>query len=232
MTDSPDAPLEWRQRRVDHLEATQTHLDGRQAQIHTSMPGHIVSFDPKTMTATVQPALQGMYMQRDGTRKPVDISPIHDVPVHFPSGGGFTMTFPIKPNDECLVVFQERSIDNWHQHGGIQKPSDMRMHDINDCVVHVGVRSQPKVLANVHADNVQMRSDDGATFLEMSKGNVVHIVAPGGIIFDAPFLHVSGAVIAGFGGADQIGLQTHNHTQGADSRGDGEVPTNPPTPGT
>jgi phage gp45-like len=45
-------------------------------------------------------------------------------------------------------------------------------------------------------------------------------------------LHVTGAVIAGYGGADQVGLQTHKHTQGDDGHGDSEVATNAPTAGT
>jgi hypothetical protein len=125
-------PLEWRQHQTDDFEAAQTHADARQAQIHTSMPGKIVSFDPKTMTAVVQPALQSMQKQNDGSAKPVDIHPIADVPVHFPGGGGHAMTFPVKVGDECMIQFAERSIDNWHQHGGTQQPSDYRMHDIND----------------------------------------------------------------------------------------------------
>lgn len=45
-------------------------------------------------------------------------------------------------------------------------------------------------------------------------------------------ISTSGNVIAGFGGADQIGLQTHTHTQGVDSHGDTEEPTSAPTAGT
>jgi hypothetical protein len=44
-------------------------------------------------------------------------------------------------------------------------------------------------------------------------------------------LHVTGAIIAGFGGGDQVGLQTHTHNQGNDSHGDAEVPTNAPNAG-
>jgi hypothetical protein len=45
-------------------------------------------------------------------------------------------------------------------------------------------------------------------------------------------LHVTGAIIAGFGTGDQVGLQTHGHPQGADSHGDSEEPTGSPIPGT
>lgn len=44
--------------------------------------------------------------------------------------------------------------------------------------------------------------------------------------------HATGAVIAGFGTKDQVGVQTHIHNQGNDSNGDVEVPTNAPTGGT
>lgn len=45
-------------------------------------------------------------------------------------------------------------------------------------------------------------------------------------------LKVGGNVIAGFGTGDQVGLQTHTHTQPNDSHGDTEQPTASPTAGT
>lgn len=45
-------------------------------------------------------------------------------------------------------------------------------------------------------------------------------------------VHATGTMVAGFGGADQVGLQTHTHTQGIDSHGDTEAPTAAPTAGT
>jgi len=159
--------LDPRQRYADRFESIQTHLDGRQAQIHTSMPGQIVSFNAAKMTATVQPAIQAVHTQPDGNRVPVSITQITDVPVHFPAGGGFTLTFPVRAGDECLIVFNERSIDNWHQHGGQQAPSDHRMHDINDCVVHVGLRSQANPLTGVSTTGVQLRNETGTDYIQL-----------------------------------------------------------------
>jgi hypothetical protein len=189
---STPGPLDPRQRHVGQFETVETHLDGRQAQIHTSMPGQIVSFDASKMTATVQPAIQGIQTKIDGSRVTTTISPIHDVPVHFPSGGGFTLTFPVKPGDECLLVFMERSMDNWFQHGGTQLPSDRRMHDINDCVAYVGLRSQPNVISGISTTGVQLRSDAGTDFVEVDNGNLtVQTVGllrfkAGSISFEAP----------------------------------------------
>jgi hypothetical protein len=173
MSDAAVGPLEWRQRHTDRLEAIQTHLDGRQAQIHTGMPGIIVSFDAKAITAVVQPAIQAIQRMTDGTRQPVSIAQIHDVPVHFPGGGGFTLSFPVKAGDECWISFAERSIDNWHQQGGVQQPSDWRMHDITDAVAHVGVRSQTNLPAGgVSATTTQLRSDDGTVVIELDTNTI------------------------------------------------------------
>jgi len=44
-------------------------------------------------------------------------------------------------------------------------------------------------------------------------------------------LRVTGSIIAGFGGEDQVGVQSHDHPQPADGHGDSEANTGPPTPG-
>jgi hypothetical protein len=192
-------PLEWRQRYADDIETIQTHLDGRQAQIHTAMPGKIVSYDPAKMTVSVQVAIQAVHQQIDGTNAAVTIHPIADVPVHFPGGGGHTMTFPIKPDDECLVIFSERNIDAWHQHGGVQLPIDYRMHDINDCFVLVGTRSQPRTLSNVSPNTVQLRSDDGTSYIEINGaagGVTIHckditLTASGSVTIKSPKVDIN-----------------------------------------
>ena len=66
----------------------------------------------------------------------------------------------------------------------------------------------------------------------------IKLLSPTKITLEAPLIdvigpmHGSSAIIAGYGGADQVGLQTHVHTQGNDGHGDSEVPTNAPTAGT
>ena len=45
-------------------------------------------------------------------------------------------------------------------------------------------------------------------------------------------LRVTGAIIAGYGSGDQVGLLTHTHAQPDDSAGDGESETHAPTAGT
>lgn len=78
----------------------------------------------------------------------------------------------------------------------------------------------------------------GEVWIVHSSGSFLKLTNDGNISVTAPTitmtgdLHVTGAVIAGYGGGDQVGLQTHRHTQPADTHGDTEQPTNAPTAGT
>lgn len=207
----------------DYIEATRAALDGRQTRIWTSLPGIIQSFDPQAMTCSVQPAIQGRRTTYDpNTAQPstkfVNIPLLVDCPVQFPSGGGCSLTFPVKAGDECLVVFSSRCIDAWWQQGGVQPPMEARMHDLSDGFVLLGFRSQPRVLANVSTTTAQLRNDAGDTFVELdTAGRKVNITAPGGSTVNANVtingnLHVTGTIT---GDADvvtgSISLKNHKH---------------------
>jgi hypothetical protein len=172
------AAFDPRQRHADFLETVQAQQDGRQAQIHTAMPATITAYDASKLTVSVQPSIQAMQSMPDGTVAPLTLSVLKDVPVVFCGGGGHLLSFPIKAGDECLLIFAERSIDFWYQHGGVQKPSDWRMHDINDGFALIGVRSQPNVPGGsgsrsgtaVSGTTTQLRSDDGMAVIELDPG--------------------------------------------------------------
>jgi hypothetical protein len=229
MSDSLDP----RQRHVDNFELIQTHLDTRQSEIHTAMPGKIVSFDPAKMTARVQLSIQQMQRQQDGSSKAVSLTEIRDVPVAFPGGGGHTLTFPVKAGDDCMVQFCERSIDGWHDQGGDPRPpNDLRMHDVNDAIAHVGLRSQKTLPSGgASATTVQLRSDDGSSYIELDPGMGVHIKTGGKVRIEASRLEVTGEIVAKCDGGS-VTLSQHKHTQKTDSHGDTEQPTDAAIPGT
>lgn len=142
-------------------------LDGAQGKLWTALPGIINSFDPSAMTCTVQPAINGWRRFDDGHLEQIKLPMLLDCPVCFPGGGGCTLTFPIKQGDECLMVFSSRCIDSWWQLGGVQSQAEIRMHDLSDGFVLPGVRSQPRKFS-VSTSAAQLRSDDGAAFVEIN----------------------------------------------------------------
>jgi hypothetical protein len=113
-------------------------MDKRVNNIHTSMPGSIVSYDPGTNRASVQP--NGSFKAQDGrnVRYPI----IHNVPLHFPMGQGGTsgITFPINAGDGCLLVFSETQNDDFLSSNKGDSP-DVRNHSLNDAIAIPGVYS-------------------------------------------------------------------------------------------
>ncbi len=170
-----------RERFQDLRVAISAALDGRQAQIWTCLPAFIVAYDAVRQTAQVQVTI-GMQTidPLSNTSNPIiiNIQPISDCPVVFPHGGGYSLTFPIQPGDECLLHVSSRCIDGWWGQGGIVQQGDLRMHDLSDCFVSVGPRSLPNVLSAVSTNTVQLRSDDGQAYVEIAGGHVVNIVTP------------------------------------------------------
>lgn len=164
----------------DQNEMLDQAVGSRLAMVWTALPGIVQSFDPAAMTCEVQPAIQGKVRSEDGSISLVNLPLLLDCPVVFPHGGGCTMTFPIKPGDECLVVFSARAIDLWWQSGGVQPPVEVRMHDLSDGFVLPGCFSQPKVLPSVSTEAVQMRSDDGQAYFELNPtSHDFNLITPG-----------------------------------------------------
>ena len=135
--------------------------------------GVIQSFDATKQEVVVQVAFtQVTSIAPDGTQTLAAYPLLLNVPVIFPAGGGFTLTFPIAAGDECLVVFNDRQIDNWLVSGPGLPPTVGRVHDLSDGIAIVGLRSNPRTLANVSTTSAQLRSDDGLTYIDFTAGKI------------------------------------------------------------
>lgn len=143
--------------------------------------GVIQSFNAADQTVTVKIAQQQITsVSATGVRTIAEYPLLVQVPVQFPSGGGFTLTFPIAAGDECLVLFNDRELDNWFFSGAGKEPTTARLHDLSDGIAIVGIRNNTRSLAGVSAATTQLRSDDGTTYVEIASGGIVNIVAPTG----------------------------------------------------
>lgn len=108
------------------------------ADLHTALPGRIVSYDDSTMTATVELGIQRQYQDKEPQTYPL----IDDVPVILPA----FKTCQIRPPASelngctCLVVFTERSIDEWlNGDGEPVPPFETRRFSISDAVAIPGL---------------------------------------------------------------------------------------------
>ncbi|RQU63888.1 phage baseplate assembly protein V [Burkholderia cenocepacia] len=184
--------MDRKERVDDELASLRAALRGWQVGMWTALPGVIESFDDVAQTCVVQPAIKIPVRANDGTVTTAALPPVVDCPVQFPSGGNCTLTFPVAPGDECLLVFASRSVDAWWQSGGVQEQAALRMHDLSDGFALLGFRSKPRTLAGVSGSSTQLRSDDGATYIDLNPAaGTLKFVAPGGLEIDAPTVKVN-----------------------------------------
>ncbi|WP_241603829.1 Gp138 family membrane-puncturing spike protein [Rosenbergiella nectarea] len=181
------------------------------ANVRVSMPGIIQSFNAEKCTVTVQPAISGWGQDGAGNLVSKDLPLLQDCPVIFPRGGGVSLTFPLIEGDECLIIFADRGIDFWHQSGGINKAVDDRMHDLSDAFVIPGPMSERRALKSVSTNSIQIRTDSGAQFIELTQSGAVNITAPN--ITLTGNVQVNGSVTStGDMEAGNISVQSHTHT--------------------
>ena len=100
------------------------------SSLHVALPGNIVSYDPETQTAEIQPAV------RAGS---VSYPILSSVPVFMP------VPFDISPGDPCLVVFADVDISAWLQTGEAAVPGSARRHSLSDGLAFVGWKAAAAV---------------------------------------------------------------------------------------
>lgn len=108
----------------------------RVGALHTSAPGVVESYDAAEQKATIRLAIMGRRF--DGATDSIvafDLPLLPNVPVSFPSTPLGSLTFPVMPGDPVVVVFAERSIDEWKTAGepGVE-PRDHRRFSLSDAV--------------------------------------------------------------------------------------------------
>lgn len=154
-------------------------LDGFQSGIWTSTPGIVQTVDLDEMTCSILPAIKAQTRAPDGTLSLVQLPLLIHCPLIYQTGGGFTMTLPVKPNDEALVLFSCRCIDGWWQSGGIQVPLEFRMHDLSDGFALIGPRSKARLIGSISSTSAQLRTDDGQTFVDVSQDTITLMARDG-----------------------------------------------------
>lgn len=156
-------------------------LQGWQAGLWTAIPGYVTEFDAAKQTVSVQPTIMGRFADEVGKLSWIKMPLLVDCPVMWPSGGGYSLTFPVKPDDEVLVVFSSRCIDAWWQSGGIQVQAELRMHDLSDGFAFFSPRSQPKMLSDVASDGVVLRNDSGSATIKIDDDADISVITDGNV---------------------------------------------------
>ncbi len=137
-----------------------TVLDETKRETFISMScvhlGIIDTFNSAEQTATVKIAYN-YYFNGVALSYPV----LMDCPVVVLGDKSKRIEVPISPGDECLVLFNDRDIDNFITSGQITTTATERMHAFTDGIVLVGIHSTKNKITDF--DNTRVSLRNGST---------------------------------------------------------------------
>lgn len=138
-------------------------IDGALAGLYMHLPGRVVRYDEAIQAADVQPIGRVRYQDEDGNQITETLPVLTDVPVIFPGGGGYTVTFPVAVGDEVWLEFSATSLDKWKRSlsSGTIDPINHSRHSIADAIATPGLRSLKRARKNMPTDHVLIGSDGG-----------------------------------------------------------------------
>ncbi len=119
-------------------------LQAERFNTHVALPCVVQSFDHNKRTVECQPTIRERFIDENNRISYINYPVLINVPICFPQCTSGGITFPINRGDECIVLFQDGSIDNWLLKGNIQNPVEQRRHDLSDGIAIFGVNNQSK----------------------------------------------------------------------------------------
>lgn len=184
-------------------------IRARMVETHTALPGVIELFDETTQTAKIRIPLKRHIRNTDTSAETEDDWPILPaVPVWTFHAGGFHVTLPVAPGDECMVLFLERDASRWYENSQEEAPETRRVHDISDGVALVGLNSGPQRIGSYNASDLVIGNDAGTQSVILREGGGIDIEAAGDLSLAA-----AGDLVAsntklglGAGAEDVLGL--------------------------
>lgn len=188
------------------------------ALVNVALPATVLAYDAATQVATVR--VVPCFRRRDPEQggKVVCYAPpdLPQIPVAFPGGAGFALTWPLAVGSTGLLVVSDRSLDEWKSTGDARtEPQDARRHSLADGVFVPGLRSpaDPLTGTQLAADaavlsgaKVVLQSDD----TRLGAASATQAVALGPLVeaqltalaaaVQAAAAAATGAVVPGDGG--------------------------------
>ena len=164
------------------------------------LPGRIVEYFPADQTATVQISAERITHSSERTDNLTTRTPLEGVPVHTPSGGGWSITMPIKVGDTCILFFSQVGYEHWlyedKDRAGtlaeLPKPWLHRQFNEDDGFALVGMNTLPRAISNYHATHSQWRGPDPTKqVISLNDDETIEITSSTKLTINAPAVEVN-----------------------------------------
>ena len=107
------------------------------------MVGKIAEFQAIKNTATIEVMSKMAFVDGEVLEYPL----LTDCPVFVLQGQGAYVNMPVGAGDYCIVLFNDRSLDDWWVSGKPMAPTITHTHSLSDGIALVGVQPLTKLLA-------------------------------------------------------------------------------------
>lgn len=137
---------------LDLGEILEQHKKNTLLNFNCHHVGTIQAFNASNQTATVSVNYLKTFYKLNTTTNTYDSVPVPypvlvQCPVIFLGGGLTHLTFPVSQGDECLILFNDRDLDNWFVNGAGSEVNSSRLHSFSDGIILVGLRSSKNVIS-------------------------------------------------------------------------------------
>lgn len=182
-------------------------------EVHTALPGEIISFNAGSGLAIVQP--NGKYVTSDG--KSLAYPTITEVPLVFPfcQQTGVGIAFPVNKGDSCIIIISEVELDEWRS--GAESEGSLRF-DLTSAMAIPGLLwGGGDLISKAAKQNAVVVGASGAELIvsgdgvDVTVGETTFSVSDSGIAARGN-LKVKGDIICtGDVKAGEISLKEHTH---------------------
>ena len=163
-------------------------IEQRLKYLYTAMPGVVVSFNAATRRARVQPAFPIIDVEDNEMRR----SQIPNVPVIFPSLGGYTMHGELKAGDPVWLAYSMRGLANFKRTFEEARPSPEGGFAEHDAVAFAGFG--PLEITPV-SGGFGIQSIDGQRYIQVGDDAVTLQVGGATLVVSSDGITLSGGTI-------------------------------------
>lgn len=121
---------------VTTIELLNSIIANKISDMHICLPAKIVAYDYTKQKAIVQPLIN----QKLTNGEVIKLPQIYNVPVVQLVSGGASITLPVKIGDKVLLIFADKSLEEWLKSGKQVTPDDPRSNNLTDAIAILGLR--------------------------------------------------------------------------------------------
>jgi hypothetical protein len=138
-----------------------------------ALPATVVSYDPATQQIRAQPSVR-VIVPVNGQDVPQALPIVGGVPVIFPGGAGYSITWPLLPGNDVLLIVSTVAIDAWLGLGSPDTiPQNRRRNSLSDCFAIPEIRPTARPRASASGTNMRLGLDTGVTEIEITPTEVL-----------------------------------------------------------